>query len=115
MHELGIIEEMVQIAEAELDRAGAAGPVSRMTLKVGKLSGASPEALMVAFQTVAPNTRLNGADLVIEEPPARCNCLECGAQSEVDGFVVECPACGSGQIVIDGGRDLLIASLDVAD
>lgn len=115
VHELGIIEEIVLIAESELERAGAAGRVSRLTLRVGKLSGASPEALMTAFETVAPNTRLHGAELMIEEPLAVCNCIACGESSDVDGYVYACPKCDSGQVVIAGGQELQIASLDVED
>lgn len=115
MHELGIIEEIVLIAESEMEQAGVDGGVSRLTLRVGKLSGASPEALATAFETVAPKTKLSGAELVIEEPPAFCNCISCGASSEVDGYVYSCPKCDSGQVVIEGGQELQIASLDVED
>jgi len=116
MHELGIIEQIVQIAEEEVEKADVQGTVTKLTLRVGKLSGASPEALNTAFEIIAPNTtHLRGAVLLIEEPSAISLCHSCGAETEVGGFVIECPACGSPDITITGGRDLQLASIDVDD
>ena len=115
MHELGIIEEMVKLAVHEIERAGATEPVTCITLTVGKLSGASPEALRTAFEIVSPQTRLRGADLVIHEPGAFCHCQECGRETEVDGYLFACPHCGSGSIVLEGGNQLQLASIDLDD
>jgi hydrogenase nickel incorporation protein HypA/HybF len=115
MHELAIVQELIKLAEVELSRARFEGKVKVLTIKVGKLSGASPEALQFAFEAVAPSTRLKGARLDIEEPKPMCRCLNCGFEQEVDGYLFECPACGSGDIVIDGGRDLRLDSLEVED
>ena len=115
MHELGIVEELVRIANNELERAGVTGPVTRVSLRVGKLSGASPEALQTAWEVVVPQTRLVGAELVIDEPYATCRCLSCGVTSEVDGYAYCCPSCDSGEIVIEGGNDLQLTSIDVDD
>lgn len=115
MHELGIVEQLVRIAVDELEKAGAEGPVSSVSLRVGVMSGASPEALRTAWEVVVPNTRLKGAELLIDEPPATCRCLECGATSEVDGYAFACPSCNSGQIAIEGGSELQLASLEVEE
>ncbi|MCB2212543.1 hydrogenase maturation nickel metallochaperone HypA [bacterium] len=115
MHELGLIEEIVRIGETELAASGVSGPVRTLVLRVGKLSGASPEALRGAFEIVAPATRFAGATLEIEEPPATCRCLACGAEHEVDGYTFQCPTCGDGRITIEGGRELQLMSLDVDD
>lgn len=115
MHELGIIEEMVRLAVSEIERAGATGPVSNITLTVGRLSGASPEALSTAFEIVAPRTRLKGARLTIIEPGATCRCRACLSETDVDGYTFACPHCGSGNIVIEGGDQLQLASIELDD
>lgn len=115
MHELGLIEELVKIAEGELERAGVDAPVTRVVLRVGRLSGASPEALETAFDVVAPQTKLRGAVLEIHEPRPLCRCAACGLEQEVDGFLLACPSCASPVITIEGGQDLMIESLDVED
>lgn len=115
MHELSLITEVLQIAGDALERQGAEGRVSRLTLVVGKLSGASPEALRSAFPIAAHGTPFGGAELEIEEPGPVVHCYDCGAEQEVEGFVFECPACGSGSISIEGGSELRLASMDVED
>ncbi|MBD3165103.1 hydrogenase maturation nickel metallochaperone HypA [bacterium] len=115
MHELGLIEEIFTIVQGELDRQGIRQQVECLTLTVGKLSGASPEALQNAFELVSPGTQLEGARLEIEEPGPLCRCPACGFEEEVSQFILSCPACDSGSILLEGGADLRVRSLDVED
>ena len=115
MHELGLVQEMIGLAEEELSRAGCVSKVTKITLKVGKLSGASPEALHFAFDVIAPSTRLAGADLLIVESQPICHCPSCGLNAEIDELLFVCPSCSSTDIEIHGGRDLHLESMDVED
>ena len=115
MHELGLIQEMISLAEEELSRAGCVSKVTKITLKVGKLSGASPEALRFAFDVIAPSTRLAGAHLLIVEPQPTCHCPSCGLSTEIDELLFACPSCGNTDIEIHSGRDLYLESIDVED
>lgn len=118
MHELGLVQEIVALAQSEIQRAGypdRPGSVTRLTLKVGKLSGASPEALRTAFAVVAKSVGWPVAELVIEEPGAVCRCYDCGAGSEISEYVYACPACGEHGISIEGGDELQLVSIDLDD
>lgn len=115
MHELSLITEVLQIAGDALEQQDAEGRVSKLTLIVGTLSGASPEALRSAFPIAAHGTPFEGAELEIEEPGPVVHCNACGTEQEVDGFVFECPACGSGSVTIEGGSELRLASMDIDD
>ncbi len=115
MHELGILEEIFQIAQRELARRGVEGPVKNITLVVGKLSGASPEALRNAFEVVTPGTRWAGAELVIEEPGPVCGCSTCGFEEVVEELQLSCPRCGGEEITLSGGDELRLASLEMDD
>jgi hydrogenase nickel incorporation protein HypA/HybF len=115
MHELGLVLQLVDLAAAELRRAGHPGPVERLNLAVGTLSGASPEALHMAFSVVAPERGWDGAELAITEVPARARCAACGHEQDVADFVLACPACGDPRCSVEGGRDLQLVSIDVAE
>jgi hydrogenase nickel incorporation protein HypA/HybF len=115
MHEAAIIEDLIGAVEDELDRAGLRGRVRRLEVVVGRLSGASPEALRFAFQVLAPGTKVEGARLEISEPKALCRCAHCGARSETEDILGVCPACGSGDVTIEGARELLLQSVEVED
>jgi hydrogenase nickel incorporation protein HypA/HybF len=87
--------------------------VTVLRLSVGRLSGVVPDALRFCFELVAEGTPLEGADLVIEEPAGRARCASCGADSEIEDLVLLCP-CGSADVAVTAGRDLLVRSVEVA-
>jgi hydrogenase nickel incorporation protein HypA/HybF len=115
MHELAIVEALIDQVGQELDRAGQPGRVLRVELSIGRLSGVLGESVRFAFGLLTPGTRVEGAELVIREPKAVCNCRACHAQSEIDDLVVECPRCASTDIIIEGGRDLLLQSIEIEE
>jgi hydrogenase nickel incorporation protein HypA/HybF len=115
MHELSIVEALIDQVGHELQRAGQPGRVLRLDLDVGRLSGVNPDSLRFAFELMAPGTAVQGAEIVIVEPKAQCRCQACRATSEIDDLVVECPRCGSREITIEGGRDLLLHSIEIED
>ncbi len=115
MHELSIAEALIEQVGRELKRAGQPGPVVRLELAVGRLSGVHADALRFAFDLLAPGTLVEGAEVSISEPPARCCCRTCGAETEIDELVFCCPCCESDQVTIEGGRELLLESIEVEE
>jgi hydrogenase nickel incorporation protein HypA/HybF len=115
MHELSIVEALIDQVETELERAGHKGRVARVELSIGRLSGVHTESVRFAFGLIAPGTVMNEAELVIEEPKAVCNCRACGTKIEIDDLVLQCPRCNSDDITIEGGRDLVLHSIEVEE
>lgn len=114
MHELSLCEALVREVEALLRREGAAR-ATRVTVSVGALSGVEPDALVFAFPLAAENTACTGAELVVARVPARLRCRACGATSETHTPWAACPACGSLETELSGGRDFLLTGLEAAD
>jgi hydrogenase nickel incorporation protein HypA/HybF len=115
MHELSIVEALVEQVGTELERAGQAGRVARIDLSIGRLSGVHCDSIRFAFGLLAPGTVMESADLVIDEPKAVCNCRTCGTKIEIDDLVVQCPRCNGDDITIEGGRDLVLHSIEVEE
>ena len=115
MHELGIVQELIGLAEKELANAGFEGRVESITVRVGRMSGANPEALRFAFEAVAPESLLAGAELVIVEVNPVCKCSQCGAEQEISDYTFACPKCGSNNITVQGGTELNLESMEVED
>lgn len=107
MHELAIMQAIV---EQVSDRLGER-PVSAIHLVVGKLSGVVPDALRFSFEVATEGTTLAGAALTIDEPPGRAHCASCGTDFEVADGIPLC-FCGSADVVIQGGDELLIRSVN---
>jgi hydrogenase nickel incorporation protein HypA/HybF len=115
MHELSIVEALIDQVSQELDRPGRQGRVLRLELSIGRLSGVYCDSVRFAFGLLSPGTIVDGAEIVIHEPKAACRCRACGARTEIDDLVVQCPPCGSDDISIEGGRELLLQSIEIED
>jgi hydrogenase nickel incorporation protein HypA/HybF len=111
MHELSLAEAIVAIA----DRHAAGRRVTRVEVSVGHLRQAVPSALSFAFELVTQGTALEGAELVLEEVPARGRCRACGVQSRLDGFPLACRACGGHDVEVVAGEELRVESLDLEE
>jgi len=113
MHEAAIAADLIAAASAAVAREGARGRIVRLEVTAGRLSGVSVEALRFAFEQLAAGTPAAGAELVVTEPKAACRCASCGAQSETEDLFAPCPVCGSSDVTITGGRELLLQSVDI--
>lgn len=113
MHELSIVEALIEQADKEVKRAGQDGRILRLDLVIGRLSGVNCDSIRFAFELLSPDTIFEGAELHITEPGATCHCHTCQARVEIDELTVQCPRCDSGEISIEGGRELLLESIEI--
>ena len=117
MHELSIAASVVESAEDVARRLGA-DKVAGVTLRIGELAGVVPDALRFSFGLVAEGTALDGAELVIEEVPARARCGAdggCGAAFAVGSPpALWCPRCERPAVELLTGRELELAEVRVA-
>lgn len=115
MHEVSIVEALIEQAQTEVKRSGHDSRVTRLEVVIGRLSGVNVDSIRFAFQLLAPGTLLETAQLDIAEPKAACCCRTCGVETEIDQLAVQCPQCGSGYITIEGGQDLLLKTIDLEE
>ena len=111
MHELSIAESVVRVAS----RHARGRRVTKVTVKVGHLRQVVPTALEFAFELVAHGTAVEGAELELEVVPAAGTCRDCGTEGELDGFPLQCAACGGLSIEPIRGEELLVDSLELED
>lgn len=111
MHELGVANEILDIALLEAVRH-AAKKVTSIRMRVGVLRSIEPENLSFLFEHLARGTPAEGAHLEIVEEPVRIECEACGV-SEAPSFTWECPRCKGSAVSVTGGDSLSILSLDV--
>ena len=84
-------------------------------MQLGHLRQVVPDALEFAFELVARGTELEGAELVMEDVPAAGRCRRCGAESELPGFPLACAACGSLDLELLRGEELLVDAIELED
>lgn len=108
MHEIGITQEVVALA----DDAAAGRRVTRVVLEIGKLSGVLPDAVRFCFDLCAEGTAVAGAVLEIVEPSGRGRCRVCGDEVELDRPFGRC-ACGNSDLEWLAGHELRVRELEV--
>ncbi|MEI6807930.1 MAG: hydrogenase maturation nickel metallochaperone HypA [bacterium] len=112
MHELSIVQALVEEVEKIRVRENAAGVVS-VTVQIGALSGVELESLNFSFPMAIEGTGMANAALVITKTPAEVTCDECGEKSEPYLEHMRCGACGSEQVRLSGGREVMIKSVEL--
>ena len=111
MHELSIADAVLQIAlNHAQDRR-----IEAIEIKVGHLRQVVPDALAFAFTLVAEGTNAEGAELLMEEVPAAGVCRGCGTHTEFDGFPLACERCGSLDVELVRGEELLVDALTMEE
>ena len=115
MHEMGVAQQMADIALEAIPGDLENPRVERLNLRIGKLAAVVKESLTFCFEIIAKETPLEGALLVIEDVPVMLRCRDCGHEWEVEGPVFRCPACREGAVDLISGRELMISSLELAD
>ncbi len=109
MHELSIAEGVIGVVE----RHAHGHPVTKVELKVGHLRQVVPDALTFAFELVAQGTVAEGAELEMEHVPAAGRCGGCGKHTPLPDFPLVCRVCGSPDVEVTQGEELLVDSLEM--
>lgn len=109
MHELSITQSVVDaVSERIADQR-----VVSLRLEVGRLSGVVPDALRFCFELVTGETVLEGARLDIDERAGQAHCRSCDQDFVLTDLILLCP-CGSADVAVTAGRELVIKSVEVA-
>jgi len=108
MHELGLCSSIVDAVER---RAGAR-PVRNVRVRVGRLHHVHPEAFDQSFAIAAMGTVAEGAAAEMVLLPVVARCGDCSAVWERDELPVSCPGCGSSDMELTGGDELVLESIE---
>lgn len=112
MHELGIAQSIVEIAEKNAREQGAK-KVLAVVVEVGTLSGVMAESLEFCFDACCRETLLEGCELQIVSIPARGKCRDCAQEYDLTNFFDNCPACNSAVSDMLSGEELRIKEMEI--
>ncbi len=109
---MSLTESVVEIAVEEARKHGGSR-ILRVTLEVGALSHAEPEALQFCFQAVSAGTTAEGATLFIEEIPGAGWCLDCAKTVPLAERFGVCPECGASHVQMTAGGEMKIREVEI--
>jgi hydrogenase nickel incorporation protein HypA/HybF len=111
MHELSVADAILRIA---LNHAGERS-IETVEVKCGHLRQVVPDALAFAWTLITEGTPAEGSQLQLEVVPAAGVCRACGTESEFDGFPLACHGCGSLDVQLLRGEELLVDALTMQE
>jgi hydrogenase nickel incorporation protein HypA/HybF len=112
MHEASITGELVRLAAA---RAPSGARVRKVLVRIGCLTGISPEAMTFYFEVLREPALGPQAELEVRLEPLRGRCSSCAYAVESRGALWSCPACGRPTLTFDNGGELDFMGLVVDD
>ncbi|ADY73112.1 hydrogenase nickel incorporation protein hypA [Desulfurobacterium thermolithotrophum DSM 11699] len=114
MHEtsiaIGFLQSLSELAEKE-----NAKKITKVRVRIGKLSGIVIESFQFAFDTLKEEyEKLKSAELLIEELPVKYKCNDCEMEFETDSvYFPECPKCGSINLSLISGEELEVVDVEI--
>jgi hydrogenase nickel incorporation protein HypA/HybF len=111
VHELSLCDAIVGTTRQHADGQR----VTQVTVRIGHLRQAVPDALQFGWQVLTDDTELKGCELVIEQVPAVVECQLCGAHTTLDMPILCCGTCESFETKLLSGEEFLMVSMDVAE
>ena len=111
MHELSIIQHIIDIANEELCIQGAGRKVESVDLEIGELAGVEIDSLEFLWSAAISETPLEGAACQIHRIPGTAFCTSCEITFPIKNVFDPCPKCNAHWIHIRGGEELRIKSI----
>ena len=111
MHELSIVQSMMKIVE----EYSKGKEVTKVVVKIGKMSGIEPYFLKESFDFFKENSVCKNAELEIIECDVKIKCNNCGKESIIKDFDFSCPYCKSLKTKIISGEEMHIEYIEVKE
>ncbi len=111
MHEIGLCESILGAVTQRADGRR----VNRVKVRIGVRHGVAEPALKQGFALVATGTTADGAEIDMVAVPAHVACAACGRHEQSLDMLPVCAHCGSADVVVTGGDDLILEELHLAD
>lgn len=115
MHELGIAVQIVESAISSIPSGLAGQPVQRLLLDIGRMAGITVPSLRFCLEAVSRGTVMETAEVVINEVPVTLECISCLAIWTIQEPDFLCKKCGSGDIKMLSGREMIIRSIEIKE
>lgn len=112
MHEYGLARTLLSQIEEIRRREGASRVVS-VNVSVGEFAGVDGELLELAFRHVTEDTAADDAKLIIDKVSLAARCDGCKLEFPVQRFRFLCPHCGSGEVTVVRGEELMLQRLEL--
>jgi len=111
VHEMSYCEGVVEAVER---RAGGRS-VARVGVRIGAVHRVVAEAFEQSFQIAAAGGPAEGAVTELVVVPVHGHCMDCRSDFDSPDPSPACPTCGSLDVAVEGGDEVILEWLQYAD
>lgn len=111
MHELGLVVDLVDMVE-RIAEEKKIEKVKKVTLDVGQVYMVIPRLMYGVFRQASRGTRLEGAELVLNEIAAEALCQSCSTSFNPLNEDGVCPKCGESEYQVRAGKEFEIREIE---
>jgi len=112
VHELPVTQSLLEIALKHAEAAGARRIV-QLNLVIGEFASIVDDSVQFYWDIISRGTIAEGARLHFERTSGQMRCTVCGHTFSPNGRDYTCPACGGTQVVVVGGDEFRLDSIEV--
>jgi len=112
VHELSIVQSILEVADVEAKRHGAT-KIKRIICRIGVLRQVDRTTLSEAFEIARAGTAAGAASLEVTTVGMNLTCSACYFEDELPTWQFECPECGSSKIKLSGGDEIELTSMEL--
>jgi hydrogenase nickel incorporation protein HypA/HybF len=113
MHELSFAEQILKVVDGVAHENGGR-KVTRVTLKVGKMSGVDKRSLSFCLDAISSGTVMAGARIEIIDVEPELVCEACGRFPVAGATAPVCPKCNR-PAELSPGMDLYVEEIELND
>jgi hydrogenase nickel incorporation protein HypA/HybF len=110
MHELALAEDILRKIKEEAAKQGSTRVSSVKILLGASLVSDLPE-LKEILANISKGTVAEGMKLNIKLSPVKAACRKCGSEFDPKEMRLDCPKCGSTDIGLTSGKELIIEEM----
>lgn len=111
MHELSYCEGVLEAVE----RRAAGRRVARVGVRIGAVHRVVAGAFEQSFQLAAAGGPAEGATTEVVVVPVHGHCMDCRSDFDAADPSPACPTCGSLDVAVEGGDEVVLEWLQYAD
>lgn len=112
MHEFSIVNALLEMCEKNA-QANNATKITKVEIKIGKLSGVEPYLLETAFDTFKEQTICDGAELVVNLQDLVIKCHTCNTETTLSKNEFACSTCKGTDVSVIDGEDMMLMHLEM--
>jgi hydrogenase nickel incorporation protein HypA/HybF len=98
-----------------VERRAAGRPVARVGVRIGAVHRVVADAFAQSFQIAAAGGPAEGATTELVVVPVHGHCLDCRAEFDSPDPAPACPTCGSLDVAVVGGDEVVLEWLQYVD